>query len=500
MDFREAIDSIRRNAKIIFNPSEEGLREMAADEGRKTRYGSTCYYTRVRGRSAGLTEVLEDGTTPEHKELLSRVVEFSRGKQFIQLDRQMGVTRPFFCRAYVTPGYAHIPLMWGKMLFPIADIRKPDFETVQIPEWPETKVLVEPGEGITFVLGSDYTGELKKANLRLAMYRTKQAGGLGLHAGSKMLRVQGRDGKLKETGVLLFGLSATGKTTLTCHHHWLDALKREGVAIRQDDVVLMQGDSYCAGTEKNFYIKTDGLEPENQPVLYEAAVSGNALFENVVVGEGGTVDFFDTSLTTNGRAVVLRREIRHTDLGIDIERADIVLFITRRDTIVPPVARLTPEQGAAFFMLGESVGSSASDIAPGKSRRVVGTNPFIIGPEDEEGNRFYDLLKKNPHVECYLLNTGRVGRKDDGAGEKITVRDSATIIKEIAKHAVEWKTDPDWGYGILDSCPGAEASKFHPEKHYGPEEYRKLTEELRGERKAWLSGFSRLYPEIKNAI
>lgn len=500
MVFEKAIREIIENAELIVNPPPEKLRGMSEKEDKKTKYGSVCYFTKIRGRSAKYTEVIEREPTEEQKGIIGRLPEFLKGKRLIQLDRQMCVTKPLRCRAYISADYAHIAYMWGEMLFMPVEAERPDFTTVQIPEWPETKIIVEAEAGITFVLGSDYTGEMKKANLRMAMYRAKKEGGLGLHAGSKLIRVIDEDGKLKEKGVLLFGLSATGKTTLTCHHHWLDALQREGVVIRQDDVVLMQPDSSCIGTEKNFYIKTDGLESENQPVLHEATVSKNALFENVKLLPDGSIDFFDSSITSNGRAIVYRSEMRHTDIDINLPRADMILFITRRNTIVPPVAKLSTEQGAAFFMLGESIGSSASDVDPGRSRRVVGTNPFIIGSRDEEGNRFYDLLRANPHVECYLLNTGMVGEGDGGPGEKITVHDSATIIKEIARGTAQWKKDPDWGYGVLDDVPDVDISKFHPERHYSKERYAELTEELRKERKEWLGQFENLYPEIKNAI
>jgi len=500
MLFEEELRQIVSNTELIANPSSEELRELSMREAKKTAYGSMCYSTRVKGRSAKLTEVIEGDATKEQVETVRKLAEYLKGRKLIQLDRQMCITKPFHCRAYVSADYAHIPYMWGTMLFEPPEIDPPDFVTVQIPEWPEIKVIVEPEGGTTFVLGSDYTGEMKKANLRMAMYRTKQSGGLGLHAGSKLIRAIGKDGRLKEKGVLLFGLSATGKTTLTCHHHWLDAPKREGVVIRQDDVVLMQKDSSCLGTEKNFYIKTDALEPGDQSVLYEASLSKNALFENVKLLEDGKIDFFDSSITTNGRAVVFRREMRHTDIDIDLKQADMVLFLTRRDTIVPPVAKLTREQGAAFFMLGESMGSAASDVDPGKPRRVVGTNPFIIGSRDEEGNRFYDLLKQNPHLECYLLNTGKIGVGGHGPGEKITVHDSATIIKEIARGTAKWKKDLDWGYGILDSVPGIDSSKFHPEKHYTQEDYDRLTGELKNERTEWLAQFKGLHPQITASI
>jgi phosphoenolpyruvate carboxykinase (ATP) len=458
------------------------------------------YTTRIKGRSAKLTTVVEGEPTGEQKELLEKVSDYAKGKKLIRMDRKMCLSDPLHCRAYVSEKYAHIPYMWGKTLFEPEEASTPNFVSVQIPEWSETKVLAHADSAITFILGSDYMGEMKKSNLRMAMYDAKKKGGLGLHAGSKILRARQKDGTIAEKGVLLFGLSATGKTTLTCHHHWFKESEGEGVAIRQDDVVLMRGDSSCTGTEDNFYIKTDGLEEEYQPLLYKAALSRSSLMENVAMLPDGSLDFFNTSLTTNGRAVVMRNEIAYTDAEIDLPRADIMLFITRRNTIVPPVAKLTHAQGAAFFMLGESVGSAASDVDPGKPRRVVGTNPFIIGSFDEEGNRFYELLRKNPHIECYLLNTAMIGFGGKGEGQEISVFDSATMVKEIARGNISWKKDPDWEYEVPEEVPGLDMSKFRPRNHYSPEKYAELTEELKAERREWLSKFPALHPDVKNAV
>jgi phosphoenolpyruvate carboxykinase (ATP) len=270
--------------------------------------------------------------------------------------------------------------------------------------------------------------------------------------------------------------------------------------IRQDDIVLMQKDASCPGTERNFYVKTDSLDEQREPLVHKAALRADALLENVMVRENGEPDFLDTSKTSNGRAVIQRGFMDSTDASIDLDRADIILFITRRDTIIPPVAKLSAEQAGAFFMLGESMGSSASDLDPGKPKRVVGMNPFVVGPAHVEGNRFYDLMRKNPHVECYLLNTGSVGNRGRGKAEKITVQDSAAIIREIARGGVEWKQDPDWGYQVIHHCQGVDASKFHPERHYAKERYLALTEELRKDRREWLAGFPKLDKRIREAV
>ncbi|MFH2023899.1 MAG: phosphoenolpyruvate carboxykinase (ATP), partial [Candidatus Micrarchaeota archaeon] len=185
--FRKAIDEMERNVKIIDNPSFEALRKLCETEGVTTTYGSMAFRTKVKGRSAKLTEIIEGTCSKEHDRLLNKVVEYLKGKKLIKIDRRMCNKKPFHCRAYISASYPHIAYMWTRMLFDIKKKNtKPDFISVQIPEWPKTKIIADAQSGVTFILGSDYTGEMKKANLRMAMYRTKQRGGLGLHAGSKL--------------------------------------------------------------------------------------------------------------------------------------------------------------------------------------------------------------------------------------------------------------------------------------------------------------------------
>jgi phosphoenolpyruvate carboxykinase (ATP) len=268
--------------------------------------------------------------------------------------------------------------------------------------------------------------------------------------------------------------------------------------IRQDDVIIMHPDGYCTGTENNFYIKTEGLEPVGQKVLYDATICPNAMLENIYVGQNGEVDFLDESFTSNGRAVVYRNKMVYIDEDIDLPHVDIVVFITRRKDVVPPIARLTPAQAAAFFVLGESIETSAGDPSQaGKSKRVVGTNPFIVGPEGDEGNIFFDIVRKNPKVECFVMNTGKVG---GDAGEKVTITDSVELIKQIAKGGIAWEKDPFWGYELAKNVPGIDMKKFDPHRFYSEEEIHAFNEKMKEERIAWFAKFPELYPEIPESI
>ena len=486
--------------RIIDNPSEEKLREWALEQGGIiTEFGNLSVVTAVRNRIAKFTEVVMGKLEQEEDlHLVHEVMEYLRDKEMIMLDRVMCHTPGYKrnCRVYFTANYARIPLMWGNTLFP-PEGGKPDFITITVAEWPQKKTLVFPDLGLTLILGSDYKGENKKAMLRQVMYWAKKEGNLGLHAASKILRVY-RDGKLRDFGFLLFGLSGTGKTSLSCHSHWLRSPER--VVIRQDDVVILRSDGSAIGTEESFYLKTDGLEPSSQPLLYAAAISPRAILENVYVGpETGKVDFFDTTLTSNGRAMVKRGDIAFTDNEIDLEKVDFVIFITRRYDIMPPVVRPTPEWAAAAFMLGESVETSAGDPAQaGKPLRVVGTNPFIVGEEEEEGNIFLNLLRSNPDIQCFILNTGKVGGED--RGQKITHKDSLKIMEMVAKDKIVWKKDEFWGYEVPVEIPGVDLKRFDLGNYYPEEQIQERSEDLKRERLEWLSQFPGLNRDIINAI
>lgn len=482
--------------RIIDNPTDAELRRMALEQGGViTQFGNLALVTRVRNRSAKFTEIILRDLKTEERQLLGEVFDAIRHTEMIQLDRTMCMDPEFKipARIYVDAKFARLPLMWGNTLFP-SEGKEPEFMTIDLPNWPERKVLVFPERGLTIALGTDYKGEVKKSMLRKLMYRVKKQGCLGLHAGSKILRIQDNGG-LNQVGFLFFGLSGTGKTSLSCHSHWLR--HPEGVTIRQDDVVVMQPNGRCVGTEDSYYVKTDGLEPDSQPLLYAAAVSPRAMLENVKVDAEGRVDFFDQSLTSNGRAMVKRFDVAHTDDCIDLEKVRHIVFITRRYDIVPPVARLSPEWGAAAFMLGESVETSAGDPErAGRALRVVGTNPFLIGSETEEGNRFLEIMRQNPDIQCYLLNTGWVG--GEGFGVKISVRDSVKIVEMIARNQIQWKRDPFWGYEIPSEIPGLDMSRFDLENHYAREQVEQMSDSLRQERKTWMEQFGGLDPAVLN--
>lgn len=444
-----------------------------------TSCGSMAFISRVTSRSAPQTEIFFGEPDGRQAAILEEAAGWLRrhvegGGELLAMDKMMGLhpEHAHHCRTVVTPGYARMLVMWDKLIFdlpPGREGKQPDQVQIMIPEWaeyaagkglPERSILVDADNRVTWALGSDYFGEVKKGHLRMAMYREKvlfekgEGGGLGVHAGGKVIRAKDRrTGRLEDRGALFFGLSGTGKTTLSVHHFWLDPGEGEAVVIRQDDFFVLGDDARAFGTEDNAYIKTEGLEEEGQPLLYAGATSSGALLENVWVDpETREPDFFEYDhpfvpggKCLNGRGIVVRRELDFTDDRIDLENVDMIFFITRRETIVPPLVRLSTGQAVAFFMLGESILTSAADpTKAGQSVREVGTNPFIVGSRGEEGNIFLEILRKNPGIQCFLFNTGGFGgRQVDVEKESLGNPGAMEILRRYLEGF--WHTDKGLG-------------------------------------------------------
>lgn len=509
---------------------------MAEQHATLTEFGNYNYASVVKNRSAGLTvyvgsqRVLQDKLNPRQETILDslpktvRLVDAYVGRApLIKAVRRLGQDPEFspLCTLYLSshrPEVVRLAHFFNLALFdPVPENLEPRFFLVDLPEWQEKdrQILVFPEIGVTYVLGSDYYGEVKKGFLRMAMWEAKQRGMLGVHAGSKIIRAKGPDGRLRRLSMLILGLTATGKTTHTCHTHGLGD-DGEGIEIAQDDVVVLRSDWSALGTEKGFFLKTEGVGPESQPLIYSAVTGEDAVFENLLVDYEGKVDFDDLTLTGNGRGIMQRTAFGESMGPISVPSVEeldgsILAFITRRNTIMPIAAKLTTEQTAAAFMLGESIESSGGDPRrAGMSVREVGTNPFIIGSKVDEGNRFYEFLKANEDkVQGYLLNTGGVGEVSAVGpdGKRIVKRkvlrveipEMASIIRSMARGTAEWQEDRFWKVQVPRAVDGVDMSKFDPLRYYREGDIREMVEGLRKERREYLQAFKGLHPEIVRA-
>src|SRR3954468_14903317 len=375
---------------VRVNPSAEELKELAAKmpNARETRYGNLNVQTEVLARSKASTFLVLDDADGSSQQAISR----EEGDRIAKLqddyiaERDMLVVDGFIgddpefrtaARLYIEESNANIAGMQKQLYFDVddPDSFEPELTVIYTPNlraegYPNDRVItVDLEHGVTRVCNSDYFGESKKGGLRMWNRLVYERGGLPLHAGCKVIPTDQGD-----RVVLIVGLSGTGKTTTTF-------TRQNGSLPVQDDFVAWNADGSVDATEAGCFAKTFGLNSDDEPTIHGAVTRPEAYLENVSQAEdGGEVDFFDTSYTHNGRATFSFDAIEAADADA-IERADVLLILNRNEHVIPAVARLRGAQAAAYFMLGETKGTSAGGAAEaGKSLRVPGTNPFFPMP------------------------------------------------------------------------------------------------------------------------
>jgi phosphoenolpyruvate carboxykinase (ATP) len=499
-------------ADVIDNPDPEQLKELAAGmpNAKSTAFGNVNVQTEVVSRSKKSTFIVTDepdgqnqAITREEGERWARTQdEYIAQQEMVVVDGYIGNDAEFRtpARLYIEAANANIAGMQQQLYFSPADGEELEPELTVIytpnlkaPGFPDDRLIaVDLEQGVTRVFNSDYFGESKKGGLRMWNKLVYDRGGIPLHAGCKIIPTE----QGKRVG-LIVGLSGTGKTTTTF-------TRQNGSLPVQDDFVAWMPNGHVYATENGCFAKTFGLNPEDEPTIYSAVTQPRSYLENVSQ-HGDEVDFYDTNYTSNGRAT-FPFDVIESAAADEIAEAHFLLILNKNENIVPAVAKLEGPQAAAFFMLGETTGTSAGGAdEAGKFLRVPGTNPFFPMPHDLQGNRFLELLAQHP-LEVYVMNTGRVGGPDgDERSRKVRIKHSSAIVKGIAEGTIEWEQDPDFGYLVAASVPGIdELEILQPRRLYEEqgrgEEYRGMVERFKAERAEFLRGFPSLSDEIVAAV
>jgi phosphoenolpyruvate carboxykinase (ATP) len=502
--------------QLTWNPSAAELQELTGEmpNARKSAFGNWNVQSAVDSRSKASTYIVCDNPDEHPSQTITRAEgdrlaemqdEYITHKEMLVIDGYIGNDQSFRtpARLIVEKHNANIAGM-QKILYYEALEAGEDFEpeltviytpNLAVVGYPKERVIaVDLDKNVTRVFNSDYFGESKKGGLRMWNKLVYDRGGLPLHAGCKVVPTD-KGNKV----ILVVGLSGTGKTTTTF-------TRQNDSKPVQDDFVAMMPDGRIYATEDGCFAKTFALDEKFEPTIYHALTRPTAYLENVYQDETGRVDFFNTDYTQNGRAVFAMKDLGWSADARDIKKADILLILNRNENIIPAVARLSRAQAAAYFMLGETQGTSAGGAdEAGKFLRVPGTNPFFPLLHDYQGNRFHELLDKH-QFEVFLLNTGRVGGPEaDQRSKKVGINDSSAVVKAVAEGTIEWQTDPDFGYEVAASLPGiSDGELLRPRELYQRtgrgEEYAGLVERFKAERKEFLGQFPKLYMEIIEAI
>ncbi len=501
--------------RIIENPSAGTLRELTArmPNARRTIFDNYNVQTRVDSRSSRSTYVVTDRPQEHTMQAVSRAEGekwahtqdgYIQGQEMVLVDGLIGNADGFTtpARLMIEARNANIAGMQRMLYYPRADgAAEPEITILYTPNLPapgypnDRAIFVDLEAGITRVLNSDYFGESKKGGLRMWNKKVYDLGGLALHAGCKVVPTP-----RGQRVFLIVGLSGTGKTTTTF------TTQNESKPVQDDFVALMPGGRIYA-TENGCFAKTFSLDPKHEPTIYQAVTKPHAYLENVSQkAVGGLVDFYDASYTQNGRAVFELADLGWFEDARRIGPVDVLLILNRNETIIPAVARLNAEQAAAYFMLGETQGTSAGGKDEmGKALRIPGTNPFFPLRHEQQGNRFLELRAGRP-FEVYLMNTGRVGGPEaDARSKKVAIEDSGAIVKAVAEGTISWIRDPDFGYELAEGVPGVQdVELLQPRRLYErtgrAEEYAAMVTRLKQERAAELAKYPQLDPEIVRAV
>jgi phosphoenolpyruvate carboxykinase (ATP) len=501
-----------RAKKIHDNPTLEELRAFTEQMPtcRTNEFGNVNVQTRVTSRSAGSTFIVTDDPKVTDGKSMSRTEyaqierlqdEYIAGQEMVVVDGSIGNVPDFQTPARLTieRANANIAGMQQKLYYDRSGA-DPEVQVIYTPNlsatgYPDDRVIaVDLENGVTRVIGSDYFGESKKGGLRMWNTIVYDRGGLALHAGCKAIPVNG-----DEKVFLIIGLSGTGKTTTTF------TTQNDSLPVQDDFVALMPG-GRVYGTENGCFAKTFSLDPEFEPNIYRAVTSEGSYLENVYQDEKGAVNFFETSYTKNGRAVFSLADLGAYKDARDLGRVDYLLILNWNENIIPAVSRLTQVQAAAYFMLGETTGTSAGGKAEeGKFLRVPGTNPFFPLRHGLQGNRFLELLDTHP-MEVYLMNTGRVGgREDDERSKKVKIPHSSAIVKAIAEQTIKWTGDDDFGYEVAEDVPGlGDPELLQPRRLYERQgrmdEYASLVGRFKAERAETLGKYHDLSEDIVRTV
>src|SRR5215470_7738988 len=299
------------------------------------------------------------------------------------------------------------------------------------------------------ILGTEYAGEMKKGVFTVANYFAPKRGLLSMHCSATAD---------KTTGVssLLFGLSGTGKTTLSADP------KRH--LIGDDEHVW--SDEGIFNIEGGCYAKAINLTPQNEPDIFQALRFG-AVLENVVLEEDRSVDYTDASITENTRGAYPINFMRNSLIPCVAGHPTDVVFLTcDAFGVLPPVSSLNPKFAMFHFISGYTAKVAGTEIGvkePAATFSPCFGGPFLVW----HPKRYAELLaeKIREHKSrVWLVNTGWTGGAY-GTGKRIKLADTRSIIDAIHDGTLakaRLQRDPVFGFDVVTECPGVASGILVP--------------------------------------
>lgn len=313
------------------------------------------------------------------------------------------------------------------------------------------------------ILGTEYAGEMKKGVFTMMNYFGPKRGVLSMHCSATADKKSGRSS-------LLFGLSGTGKTTLSADPHRL----------------LIGDDEHCwsdhgvFNIEGGCYAKAIDLTPEAEPEIFQALRFG-AVLENVVYDpDTHRVDFHDTSITQNTRGAYPIEFIRNAKIPCVAGHPTDVIFLTcDAFGVLPPVSKLSPAQAMYHFISGYTAKVAGTEMGVTEPQATFSPcfgGPFLVW----RPSKYAELLaaKMQQHkANAWLVNTGWSGGAY-GVGSRMKLKLTRAMINaihsgELAR--VETAQDPIFGFAVPTACPGVPAEILIPQNTWSDKASYKAT-------------------------
>src|SRR5215469_13916283 len=304
------------------------------------------------------------------------------------------------------------------------------------------------------ILGTEYAGEMKKGVFTVANYFAPRRGILSMHCSATADKETGRSS-------LLFGLSGTGKTTLSAdpkryligddEHCWSD-----------DGIFNLEGGCYA---------KAINLTNESEPDIFQALRFG-AVLENVVLEEDHTVDFTDTSITQNTRGAYPIEFIRTAKIPCVAGHPTDIIFLTcDAFGVLPPVSSLSPAHAMYHFISGYTAKVAGTEMGVTEPQATFSPcfgGPFLVW----HPSKYAELLaaKMQQHnTRVWLINTGWSGGPY-GKGQRIKLSHTRAIIDAIHNGSLSQanrEQDPVFGFDVVTECPEVPAPILRPRNTWG---------------------------------
>jgi phosphoenolpyruvate carboxykinase (ATP) len=304
-------------------------------------------------------------------------------------------------------------------------------------------------EKMQVIGGSWYGGEMKKGMFAMMNYYLPLNGMASMHCSAN----KGKDGDV----AIFFGLSGTGKTTLSTDP------KRELIGHDEhgwDDDGIFNFEGGC-------YAKTINLDKDSEPDIYNA-IRRDALLENVTVDENGKVDFNDGSVTQNTRVSYPIYHIENIVKPVSkAGHAKKVIFLTADAFgVMPPVSKLTPEQTKYHFLSGftaKLAGTERGVTEPQPTFSACFGAAFLSLHPTKYGQELVKKMEEHG-AEAYLVNTGW-----NGSGKRISIKDTRAIIDRILDGSIdkaESKIIPIFNLEVPLALEGVDSSILDPRDTY----------------------------------